>query len=214
MRFLPLLLLLAACAPDPAPPAETPAAPAALSADSMTARALFAGGCFWCMEPPFDATPGVLATTSGFTGGAEINPTYRQVSAGRTSHIEAVEVLYDPEVVSYDELLDVFWVNVDPFDAGGQFCDRGAHYRSALFPLDEAQQATAEASLARIDRRFDQSVVTEILPPTAFYAAEDYHQNFYRTNPDHYRRYRQGCGRDARLRALWGDDAGGPYPAR
>jgi peptide-methionine (S)-S-oxide reductase len=213
IRSLPLLLiLLAACNPQrtsQAPSLEAPPAiPTAISEDSSVARAIFAGGCFWCMEPPFDAVRGVLATTSGFTGGPERNPTYEAVSAGRTGHIEAVEVEYNPALVTYEELLDIFWVNVDPLDGAGQFCDRGAHYRSALFPLSAEQRRSAEASLRRVRERLARPIATEILEPTAFYAADEYHQDFYRKNPDHYRRYRQGCGRDARLQQVWGSEAG------
>ena len=173
--------------------------------------AVFAGGCFWCMEHPYDAVDGVIATISGYTGGTVANPTYRQVTRGNTGHYEAVLVVYDPGVVSYEELLDVFWVNIDPLDAGGQFCDRGASYRTALFYGDAEQRRLAEASRRALDEsgRLGAPVVTEILSASEFYVAEEFHQDYYLKNPIRYRTYRTGCGRDARLRQLWGADA--PY---
>lgn len=167
------------------------------------AAAVFAGGCFWCMEEPFDRIPGVVSTTSGYIGGSIANPTYRQVSAGTTGHVEAVRVVYDPSRVSYETLLDVFWRNVDPFDAGGQFCDRGSQYASAIFALDADQRRAAEAAKEAVAKRFAQPVATAIRPAATFYPAEDYHQNYYRTNTLKYKFYRSRCGRDARLQALW-----------
>lgn len=171
--------------------------------------AVFAGGCFWCMEPPYDELEGVTATISGYTGGFWENPTYRQVSRDVTGHYEAVVVVYRPEEISYEELLDVFWVNIDPLDAGGQFCDRGSSYRSAIFYRDDAQRRAAEASRRELDNseRLRAPVVTEILPAEEFYVAEEFHQNYYQKNPIQYRLYRSGCGRDARLQYLWGADA-------
>jgi peptide-methionine (S)-S-oxide reductase len=160
------------------------------------------------MEPPFDALPGVSATISGYTGGHKKNPTYEQVSAGRTGHAEAVEVLYDPAKIRYEQLLEVYWRNVDPLDAGGQFCDHGAQYRTAIFYHDAEQKRLAEQSRAIIERRLGQPVATEIRPAAEFYAAEDYHQDYYRKNPLRYKFYRYHCGRDQRLEALWGKPPG------
>lgn len=173
--------------------------------------AVFAGGCFWCMEPPYDEMPGVYDTISGYTGGTVDNPTYRQVTRGGTGHYEAILVIYDPSVVSYEDLLEVYWFNVDPVDAGGQFCDRGSSYRTAIFYRDEDQRTAATASRDALNRsgRLPRFIVTEIIEAGPFYIAEDYHQNYYLTNPLRYRTYRTGCGRDARLRQLWGADA--PY---
>ena len=190
-------------------------APAALAAPEAAppegqAAAVFAGGCFWCMEGPFDALDGVLSTTSGYTGGSVPDPSYDQVSAGTTGHVEAVRVVYDPKRVDYAKLLDVFWRNVDPLDAGGQFCDRGSQYASAIFVADAEQRRLAEASKRALEqsKRFNQPIATEILAAGAFYAAEEYHQDYARKNPLRYRFYRKGCGRDARLKQLWGDKAG------
>jgi peptide-methionine (S)-S-oxide reductase len=173
------------------------------------AVATFAGGCFWCMEPPFDKMDGVVATTSGYTGGDKADPTYQEVSAGGTGHAEAVQITYDPAKVSYAQLLDVFWRNVDPLDAGGQFCDRGNQYRTAIFVHGDEQRRLAETSKqALVDSgRFEQPVVTEIVPAGPFYPAEDYHQDYYEKNPIRYKFYRWNCGRDARLAELWGDQA-------
>lgn len=174
------------------------------------ARAIFAGGCFWCIEPPYDNLRGVISTTSGYTGGTLENPTYEQVSSGNTGHTEVVEVVFDPEMVNYDTLLEIFWRNIDPLDGGGQFCDRGSQYRSAIFYLDEAQKEAAEASLKALrSKRFSDPIRTEVVMATEFYPAEEYHQNYYQRNPLRYKYYRWGCGRDSRLEALWGDEAGG-----
>jgi peptide-methionine (S)-S-oxide reductase len=168
--------------------------------------AIFAGGCFWCLEPPFDKLDGVLSTTSGYIGGTTADPTYEQVTAGRTGHYEALQIEYDPTRIGYDKLLEVFWRNVDPVDPTGQFCDKGPQYRSAIFALDEEQRKLAEASKATLDKsgRLPGRVVTEILPATKFYPAEDYHQDYYRKNPRRYTFYRWNCGRDSRLQQLWG----------
>jgi len=174
------------------------------------ARATFAGGCFWCMEPPFDKLDGVISTTSGYAGGAEPDPTYRDVAAGRTGHAEVVQVTYDPARISYDELLRVFWRNVDPFAVDRQFCDRGAQYRTAIFYHDESQRVAAETSLAEVAARFDRTVETEIeAEGGTFHAAEAYHQDYYLKNAVRYRYYRFSCGRDSRLEEIWGDEAGG-----
>jgi peptide-methionine (S)-S-oxide reductase len=178
---------------------------------AATARAIFAGGCFWCMEPPYDKLPGVISTTSGYIGGHVRNPSYEQVTGGRTGHTEAVEVVYDPTRVSYEELLYVFWRNIDPVTANRQFCDAGSQYRSGIFYLDEAQRTLAEASRTELNAsgRFGQAIVTEITAAGTFYPAEAYHQDFYLRNPLRYRLYRGNCGRDRRLAELWGDEAGG-----
>lgn len=174
-------------------------------------RAIFAGGCFWCEEAAFDGLPGVSSVVSGFTGGTTKNPTYEEVSSGSTGHAESVEVFYDPSKISYEKLLDVFWHNVDPLDAGGQFCDRGTQYRSAIFYLNENQRNAAEASKKKLEEqpRFQGKIATRIVPASTFYPAEDYHQQFARKNPLQYEEYRKGCGRDARLKQLWGEAAGG-----
>ena len=168
--------------------------------------AIFAGGCFWCMEKPFDNMKGVIKTVSGYTGGNSENATYAQVSRGNTGHIEAMEVTYDPSIVTYDELLPVFWRNIDPLDAGGQFCDRGDHYRSELFYADEEEKAAAMASKAAHEDILGKTIVTQVSPATVFYDAEDYHQDYYQTNPIRYKYYRWNCGRDQRLEELWGKE--------
>jgi peptide-methionine (S)-S-oxide reductase len=180
-----------------------------MQAKDGQAVATFAGGCFWCMEPPYDDVDGVLSTTSGYTGGTKVDPTYQEVSAGGTGHTEAVQVTYDPSRVSYQELLEVFWRNVDPLDAGGQFCDRGDSYRTGIFVHDEEQRRLAEESKQRLDEseRFAQPIVTEIADAGDFYPAEDYHQDYYEKNPVRYKFYRWNCGRDQRLAELWGEQA-------
>ena len=199
MRRIALWLALAALTAAPAGAGEQADAPA-------TASAVFAGGCFWCMEPPFEALDGVVSVTSGYTGGHVANPSYEQVSAGGTGHREAVRVEYDPARVRYEQLLEVFWHNVDPLDAGGQFCDRGPQYGSAIFVADAEQRRLAEASKRALAQagRFDRGLATEILDTGPFYPAEEYHQDYARKNPLRYRYYRHGCGRDARLEAVWG----------
>jgi peptide-methionine (S)-S-oxide reductase len=166
------------------------------------ATAVFAGGCFWCMEPPFDALAGVIATTSGYAGGSLANPTYQQVSAGGTGHKEVIQVTYDPAKVSYEQLLAVYWRNIDPVDARGQFCDKGDQYTSAIFVSSEAERQVAERTKAAVAARLDQPVATQILPASRFYAAEDYHQDYYQKNPVRYSFYRSLCGRDRRLKEL------------
>jgi peptide-methionine (S)-S-oxide reductase len=175
------------------------------SGTTSTAKATFAGGCFWCMEPPYDDLDGVISTISGYTGGTKKNPTYEEVSAGTTGHAEAVQITYDPTKISYEKLLDVFWRNIDPFTANAQFCDSGSQYRSAIFYHDEAQKNLAEASKRRLQSRFKQPIVTEVVRATEFYPAEDYHQDYYKKNPIRYKIYRYGCGRDQRLQTLWGN---------
>ncbi len=171
---------------------------------SAEVTAIFAGGCFWCMEKPFDELEGVLDTTSGYIGGHTKNPTYKAVSAGFTGHIEAVRVAYDPDITDYLTLLRTFWVNIDPFDPSGQFCDKGSQYVSAIFVGDESSREMAEKTLQAIDRLFpQQQVATRILPETEFYPAENYHQDYYQKNPLRYNFYRSRCGRDDRLQQLW-----------
>lgn len=184
---------------------------AAAPARADEAVAIFAGGCFWCMEPPYDKTEGVISTTSGYTGGHVPNPSYKDVSAGTTGHIEAVKIVYDPAKVSYEKLLHIFWRNIDPVRENAQFCDEGAQYRSAIFPQDEAQREAAEKSKADLEAtgRFTRPIVTEILDAAPFYPAEEYHQDYYKKNPNRYAYYRWSCGRDARLKQVWGDEAGG-----
>ena len=179
-------------------------------ARAATETATFAGGCFWCMEPPFDAIAGVISTTSGYTGGRTANPTYRDVSSGSTGHTEAIQVVFDPARVTYERLLEVFWVNIDPTVRDRQFCDAGSQYRTGIFFHSPAQRKAAEASKAALERSrpFKDAIVTPIEMAGAFHAAEDYHQDYYVKNPVRYKLYRNGCGRDARLRELWGDKAG------
>jgi len=174
------------------------------------AVATFAGGCFWCMEPPYDKLPGVTATISGYTGGRKVNPTYQEVSSGTTGHAEAVAVIYDPTKVTYEKLLEVFWVNIDPTVKDRQFCDGGNQYRTAIFYHDEAQRKAAEKSRAALEKSkpFKEPIVTPIEMAGTFYPAEDYHQDYYQKNPVRYQLYRSGCGRDARLKQLWGERAG------
>ena len=180
------------------------------AAAGETAVATFAGGCFWCMEPPYDKTEGVLSTTSGYIGGEVEDPTYEEVSSGNTGHAEAVQIEYEPGKVSYQELLDIFWVNVDPTTPNRQFCDVGSQYRTAIFYHDEEQKRLAEASKERVEKELGQKVVTEIVPAGPFYPAEKYHQDYYEKNPIRYNFYRWNCGRDQRLEELWGEAAGGP----
>jgi peptide-methionine (S)-S-oxide reductase len=180
------------------------AAPAPASAAQRSAQAVFAGGCFWCTEADFDKVPGVLSTTSGFTGGRSADPTYDQVSAGGTGHYEAVKVVYDPAKVSYAALAARFLRTIDPIDPGGQFCDRGDEYRTALFVADAAQRQAAVAATAAAARILKKPLATRILPAGPFYAAEEKHQDYHRKNPVRYRYYRFTCGRDARLKQVWG----------
>jgi peptide-methionine (S)-S-oxide reductase len=178
--------------------------------EGQTVEATFAGGCFWCMEAPFDKLPGVLSVTVGYTGGGSKNPTYEQVSAGGSGHAESVRIVYDPHRVSYARLLEVFWHNIDPTVKDRQFCDRGSQYRSAIFFHNDAQHKVALDSKAALEKSkpFKGAIVTEIVPAAAFYPAEEYHQHYYKKNPIRYKFYRGGCGRDARLKELWGSSAG------
>lgn len=174
--------------------------------ESHLATAVFAGGCFWCMEPPFDKVKGVVATTSGYTGGETPNPTYYEVSNKQTGHFEALKVTYDPSVVRYEDLLDIFWKNIDPLDARGQFCDKGAQYRSAIFVANDKERKLAEASKEKVPSKMKVSgkIETLILDRKEFYDAEDYHQDYYLKNKLRYKYYRYNCGRDQRLEKVWG----------
>lgn len=183
------------------------------SGSQKTQVATFGGGCFWCVEPPFDKLAGVISTTSGYTGGTLSNPTYEQVSAGETGHVEVVQVVYDPAKVTYEKLLDTYWHNVDPLTPDRQFCDAGSQYRSAIFYHNEEQRRAAEASLLALKqaRKFTEPIVTQLIAASAFYAAEEYHQDYYLKNPVRYKYYRFRCGRDKRLEQLWGAaDVGDP----
>lgn len=175
-----------------------------------SAEATFAGGCFWCMEPPYDNQPGVTATISGYIGGELENPSYEEISQGGTGHAEVVQIEYDPEQISYEQLLEIFWRNIDPFAVDRQFCDVGDQYRSAIFYHDDEQRELAEASKAEMEERFDQEIATQIVPANTFWPAEEYHQDYYQKNPVRYKFYRYSCGRDGRLEEVWGEEAGGP----
>ena len=212
--FIGAGLALAACAPS----ASSPAVPVASAQDNVPAAAavseanlktaLFAGGCFWCIESDFEKRNGVVDVVSGYTGGRTDNPSYKKVTFTETGHYEAVKVTYDSSVVNYNELLDYFWRHIDPTDPNGQFCDKGSSYRTAVFAnqdqIDIARQSKNDIA---ISKPFDGPIVTEILPAGPFYLAEDYHQDYYKKNPAHYQRYRRGCRRDARVKQLWGDEA-------
>jgi peptide-methionine (S)-S-oxide reductase len=201
VRLLSILLVLAAGLNRPVAGAEP---------GPGLAKATFAGGCFWCMVPPFEKLPGVVSVTSGYTGGHKKDPTYEEVSSGVTGHAESVQIVFDPKKISFADLLKVYWRNVDPLTPFGQFCDHGTQYRTAIFTHDESQKTIAEQSKKDLERshRFQSAIVTEIVPATAFYAAEEYHQDYYKKNPVRYKLYRYGCGRDARLKELWGNEAG------
>jgi peptide-methionine (S)-S-oxide reductase len=185
--------------------AQAPATPA-----PATAKATFAGGCFWCVESDFDKIDGVISTTSGYIGGTVANPTYEQVSAKATGHAEAVEIVYDPRKVTYERLVEYFWHTIDPTVKDQQFCDHGTPYRTAIFAQNAEQLKLAQASRAALEKSkpFKEPIVTEIVPATTFYPAEGYHQDYYLKNPVRYKYYRNSCGRDARLKQLWGDAAG------
>lgn len=189
--------------------AETGKTPQSADANSL-AKATFAGGCFWCMEPPFDELKGVISTTSGYTGGQTPNPTYKEVSAGKTGHAEVVQIVFDPAQITYAELLEVFWRNIDPMTPNRQFCDTGSQYRSAIFYHNDEQKHLAEASKQALEQsgRLPRPIVTEIVPAAEFYAAEDYHQDYYKKNPLRYKFYRYSCGRDQVLEQIWGKSAG------
>ena len=172
-------------------------------------RATFAGGCFWCMETPFDEMEGVKEVISGYTGGSKENPTYQEVSSGSTGHLEAIQILYDPTKTTYSDLLDVFWQQIDPTDPGGQFVDRGTQYRTAIFYHNDEQKMLAETSKEALEKsgRYDKPIVTPIIKASPFYRAEEYHQDYYEKNPRHYKSYRAGSGRDRYLKKIWGDES-------
>ena len=214
---------LFACAADPhasAPMADPSAVPMMESPEAVAARnarvaevanpdtAVFAAGCFWCAETAYEGRDGIIAVVSGFAGGTVANPTYEQVVRESTGHYEVVQVIYDADVIAYERLLEIFWRNIDPFQDDGQFCDRGASYRSAVFVYDDEQRRLAEATKAEVEARFEPAVVTEILDGAPFYPAEEYHQDFWLKSPERYYSYRTGCRRDARLEQIWGDEAG------
>jgi len=200
-----LLLALAAWVHAAAPaPGDGGRGAAAAGDATEEAVAIFAGGCFWCMEPPFDKLPGVLSTTSGYTGGRVANPSYEEVSSGRTGHTEAVEIRYDPTRIGYEELLAVFWRNIDPLAKDRQFCDRGSQYRSGIYAVNDRQLQLARASAEQIREQLGQRIFTEIERAGPFYPAEQYHQDYYEKNPLRYKFYRYNCGRDQRLEELWG----------
>ena len=199
MRFravLPAILLLLA---------------ATTAVRAAEATAIFAGGCFWCEESAFEGLPGVVSVVSGYTGGHAVKPTYEEVSSGATGHAESARVTYDPSKISYAKLLDVYWHNVDPTDGDGQFCDRGSQYRPAIFYLDDAQKKEAEASKRKLEEipKLKGKIAVQIVAASTFYPAEEYHQDFCKKKPTHYEAYRMGCRRDARLKEIWGDAAGG-----
>lgn len=198
-----MIALLTACAasagyaPQPAPPLA-----------NGQAEAVFGMGCFWCGESDFEKLPGVIDAVSGYAGGSMDKPTYEDVGAGGTGHAEVVRVIYDPKKLDYAAVLEWFWTHVDAVDGGGQFCDRGSQYRPAVFPVNEAQRATVLASIPGVEARLGAKVAVTVESPGTVWVAEVYHQDFYKTNPAHYQRYRKGCGRDARLAALWGTKQG------
>ena len=195
---LPILLLLGFL---------TTSIQAATATTEQQETAIFAGGCFWCMEPPFDKLDGVISTTSGYTAGHKKNPTYSEVSAGATGHTEAIQIVFDPKKISYAELLKVYWKNIDPVAVNRQFCDAGSQYRSGIYYLSETQESAAKQSLQELknNKPFEETIATEILPASIFYPAEDYHQDYYQKNPLRYKYYRYSCGRNQRLSELWGE---------
>ena len=207
IRLVPGLLMMSALLASAVGAAGKTDAPAE---GRMLEKATFAGGCFWCMEHPFDSLDGVVSVTSGYTGGTKKNPTYQEVSAGGTGHAESVQIVYDPARIGYRKLLEVFWHNIDPTTPNRQFCDAGNQYRSAVFYHDGEQKKLAEESKRELERTktFQGSVATEISPASEFYPAEEYHQQYYKKNPVRYKFYRYNCGRDQRLKELWGTKAG------
>lgn len=201
MRYLLTALILVTLATALNGRAEPMNEPATQTATTKTA--VFAGGCFWCMEPPFEKLDGVLQVISGYAGGHLANPTYKEVSSGSSGHYEVVQVTYNPQQVSYEQLLEVFWRNIDPLDAQGQFCDKGQQYTSVIFVADEVERAAAETAKAQVAQELKQEIATQILPAAPFYPAEDYHQDYAKKNPVRYKFYRWNCGRDQRLNQLW-----------
>lgn len=210
-----MLSLLAACAIAAAPPgADTTLAKIPMPEGGQEV-AVLAGGCFWCLESDMDKLMGVVSTTSGYTAGKVVNPTYEQVGGGDTGHTEAVWVVYDPSIVSYAQVVDFFLHHIDPTDAGGQFCDRGTQYRTGIYPRDAKQEAAAKAAIEQLDasKVLLTKVATEVVAGQQFYSAENYHQDYYRANPTHYQRYRQGCGRDDKVAKIWARANASPAPA-
>ena len=203
-RMIFLVICLVACLPEMSSAGQ----PAAGPVPEGKAEAVFAGGCFWCMEKPFEKLEGVASVESGYTGGEIEGPTYSQVSGHRTKHLEAVRVVYDPKLITYARLLEVFWHNVDPTQPDGQFCDRGHQYTTAIFVGNEAERSAAEASKVAVAKELNSPIFTPVRDAAVFWLAEDYHQDFYKKSPDRYYSYRKGCGRDRRLQELWGDSAG------
>lgn len=202
LRYLfSALLILISCGPS----SETTGKPAGETAPAGAAVAIFAGGCFWCMEGPFEKLDGVYAVESGYTGGKEVNPAYEEVGAGITGHVEAVRIHYDAKKVTFEQLLDTYWMQIDPTDKGGQFADRGRQYRPVLFYANEKEKAAIQASREKLEKskRFSAPIVVAIEPAGPFYRAEEYHQDYYKKNPDHYNRYREGSGRGPFLRRIW-----------
>ncbi len=215
MRLLLVLTFLLAACGSPSATAEESKAVAGPPGVAVSPTqgehevALLAGGCFWCLESAFDPVPGVISAVSGYAGGDEQNPTYKQVSGHKTGHTEVVRVVYDPKVLSYAQVLHIFWRNIDPFDGRGQFCDKGSQYRPAVFPMSPAQRTQAEADVAALSAKLGKPFKVTLEDKGVFWEAEGYHQNFWRTNEEHYLRYRAGCRRDQRLKDVWGDEAGG-----
>jgi peptide-methionine (S)-S-oxide reductase len=206
-KLLQSAVLVTLCAAAAHAATKPKPAPAAAPAPVALQKATFSGGCFWCMETAFEGLPGVKSVISGYTGGPERNPTYEQVSSKTTGHAESVQITFDPAQITYAQLLDYFWHNTDPTDAGGQFCDRGPEYRSEIFYHDATQKKLAEDSKRAIEtspHRFKKPIVTKIVAASDFWPAEEYHQDFYKKNPARYHEYRSGCGRDRRLTELWG----------
>jgi len=193
------LVLLAGAVPSAAPQKRS-------DMDRETDTATFAGGCFWCMQPPFEGIDGVISVTAGYTGGTTVNPTYEEVSSGGTGHTESVQIVFDPTRVTYQRLLEIFWHNIDPFARDRQFCDVGEQYRSAIFTHGEEQMRLAKESKTALEKsgRFKEPIATEIVPASAFYTAEEYHQDYHKKNPIRYKFYRYSCGRDQRLKEIWG----------
>lgn len=207
LKFAILTMTALFCAAGPALAASaTPQGGKGSQPAGRLEQATFAGGCFWCMEHPFDELPGVVSVTSGYTGGHKINPSYEEVSSGTTGHAESIQVLYDPAKIGYAKLLDVFWHNIDPLAKDRQFCDSGEQYRSAIFYHNEEQHRLALQSKKELEasKRFREPIATQIVPAGVFYAAEEYHQHYYKKNPIRYSYYRLSCGRDRRLKELWG----------
>ena len=202
-----LLLLLTACSGTGGEHGKEETA--AMTTDSAELqKATFAGGCFWCMEPPFEKLDGVKKVISGYTGGQKENPTYEEVSSGTTGHAEAIQITFDPTTIGYADLLDVFWKQIDPTDDGGSFVDRGSQYRSAIFYHDEEQKRLAEESKSQLEQsgKYDNPVVTQIAPYTTFWKAEDYHQDYHKKRTAHYKAYRTGSGRDQYIKTVWGEE--------